>query len=398
MITKSAPKTNGFHTLCLGGIFILAMGVPHPSAQAGEQPVFVWKNPQDGQFEEGGNWENGAVPAQPGDAFSFNTGAHPSYEVRFSSDAQVGAASIGSESWGFGTEVVWDLGGHTVTLHAKGDLPHLAVGIGVEAGLRVVNGSLEGSGPVLRLGDGRDGVGTLVVSGEGTTYHLASGVEESARIGSPASENESLLRIEDGARVNLNRLTLGQSGLARGAVEVTGPDSELTTRHTVQIGSFAHGRIVISDGGHWKQEGHTVHIVSGATWHDASGVLAVSNATVALNAELNIGRNGGLDLTLHRPDDESLITMSALNASVTLHSGDEGSAWLLLRCAPGFAAQPGDVFHLISASPQGRISFEGRFEYEGAMLADGDSIRIPGSDLQFAVSLGSEGLSLTVAP
>jgi len=355
-----------------------------------------WKDPDDGLFSDGANWVGGDPPTST-QTIRFNTGANPLYTVSFNDDAESGAALING-----GSVVRWDLGGNTYDLDVPTTDSALTVGDSSTGSLEITNGTINSTSRIIRLGTGGSGSrGTLLLSGSGTVYNVGSSGTDPIVVGNATASvgNESLLRIENGAILNANRLHAGVGSGQRGALEIVGANSLLTTNHQVNIGGYGHGSMTVSNGGEWKQTGFTT-FVSQATSHDGSGRLRVDNGIVSLQ-NLTFGQKGVFDAVLHTGGFDPLVSLTGATSTLTLTTGIHGTATLELSLAPGFTSNLGDVFTLFRHNSVNNIAFniDGQFLYDGSPITHGSKISVGGYQFEVGITTVPGGsYTLTTIP
>jgi len=346
-----------------------------------------WERAADGTFSDGSNWVGGSPPTS-GDTVRFDTGAQPVYTVTFSEHAESLAAEVGDFS-----EVVWDLNGGVYFLTPEPDEASLVVGRDSLGTLEIRNGSIQSRSAVFLLGDGRRGSqGSLTLSGHDTFFEVLEGGERSPIVGNSVTDEglESVLRIQDGARMKLQRLTVGNSSGTRGFVEVVGEGSLLETGHSVRTG-YGYGTIRVADGGMWDQSGSGTTIGM-ATEHDGGGRLIIDNGRVAAQ-NLRVGQKAVLEFTLHTSGAEPLIVLNSPRSNLVFESGSYGSAGIEIRLAEGFQSGLGEEFTLVAHVVANPLEFniEGKPDQMGMWLEDGATLALDGYEFRVGILAGPGG-------
>src|SRR5690606_7911433 len=116
-----------------------------------------------------------------------------------------------------------------------------AVGFWGNGSLTIADGGAVTGAPYSTIGTWNDSVGTVVVTGTGSTW--SNGGE--LHIGSQGS---GTLRIDHGGKVSNTIGTVGDLPGSTGTVEVSGAGSTWTNSNFISVGNEGSGTVAVSDG------------------------------------------------------------------------------------------------------------------------------------------------------
>lgn len=218
-----------------------------------------------------------------------------------------------------------------------------AVGFWGNGSLTIADGGAVTGAPYSTIGTWNDSVGTVVVTGTGSTW--SNGGE--LHIGSQGS---GTLRIDHGGKVSNTIGTVGDLPGSTGTVEVSGAGSTWTNSNFISVGNEGSGTVAVSDGatvtsagafiGHRSGQGSVEVTGAGSLWDTSASVL--------------VGYQGSGALTV----SDGGVARSTATVYLAADAGSEGS--LRIGAASGDApAAPGslEVANVVFGDGDGEIVF-----------------------------------------
>lgn len=245
-----------------------------------------WDEDQGGAWNTGANWMGGDVPGED-DTAIFNLGQSPAYQVNVTDSFNLGSLRVDNDSVILNispgesitlTEVLDPPGGPNTSNNTFEGLGGLMVGRGFagdpHTGVLTVQGGGSLVMPSFLVGGTTTSVGTLNVSGAGTTISSNATATNETLIGNLGEGN---LNILNGGTGNFVNITMGRHSVTgiSNTVTVSGTGSVLNYTR-LDIAHRNDSTVIVSDGAHISGNNTNIGIRA------RPSLLEVDNATASL--------------------------------------------------------------------------------------------------------------------
>ncbi len=263
-----------------------------------------WNTISSGNFNDGGNWDNG-VPGM-GDTAIFREGIGATYTVTFDGSPTPTAIAnyfsdrliVGNNDVTFQTNL---FGADYRILNATTAESGRGIIVGELGGVVLDTATLTTTFPVLgvaaTIADAPETTGTVNVN---SAMFDLSGDSETDHEFIVANHGTGTLNVTNGADVSLNGTSgdsiIGNHSDSDGAANITGAGSTWTNGSTLVVGADGTGALTIADGGNVSDHGATIGQATNS--HGSATITGVGSSWNHNNRSLVVGGDGEGTLTI----------------------------------------------------------------------------------------------------